>query len=152
MQFKLNVRNARDEMTRVWQTVCDGVRQGDLVLTLAKPNKTRDQEKKYHAMIGEISQGVQVLGKHYSPDIWKALLVDEFEQERKAMGEPLGNPGMTVPSLDGQRLISVRPSTRQLSTKEASAFIEFLYAKGVEFGLRWSAYAEEINAEASHAA
>lgn len=152
MQVILTAQNYESEFEAVKPAIADELQRSDLVMTITRTNKSRDQERKYHAMLGEISNGVQVLGKRYSPEIWKVLLVDEFEQERQAMGEPLGHPGATVPSLDGRRLVTVRPSTRQLSAKEASAFIEFLYAKGVEFGLRWSATAEEIKAGAGHAA
>ena len=54
------------------------------------------------------------------------------------MGEPLTHPGKTVISLDGQRKVTVRPSTKKFRKKEASDFIEFLYATGIEYGARFT--------------
>ena len=65
-------------------------------------------------------------------------LVDEFRRVREEMGEPLTHPGKTVISLDGQRKVTVRPSTKKFRKKEASDFIEFLYATGIEYGARFT--------------
>ncbi|MET4160501.1 hypothetical protein ABIE61_000315 [Marinobacterium sp. MBR-111] len=130
----------RDRMMRVWELVNQAVRAGGSVaVTIGKPNKSRDQERKYHAMIGDIAKQVTFYGtKRHSAEVWKALLVEMFERERQAMGEPLRKPGRLVPSLDGERMVSLRPSTRDFSVQEGRDFIEFLYAQGVEMGVDWS--------------
>jgi hypothetical protein len=155
-EFTINSQNVRSVMVHAWQLVSSAAKAGDLILILAKPDKTREQEKRYHSLLGEISKQVvfeepglrtrlrSPESKRYPPEVWKALLVDEFEQERALMGEPLRKPGRVVLSLDGHRMVSLRPSTRDFSRKEASDFIEFLYAWGSEMGVLWSARAHEI--------
>jgi hypothetical protein len=124
-----------------------------LLVVVTEIGKSRAQERKYHRLIAEFSKQIQfdlprlATGKvvqipkkrRYSPDTWKALLVDAFEQEKALMGEPLRKPGRVVPSLDGQRVVSLRASTRDFSRVEGSEFIEFLYARGVEYGVQWPA-------------
>lgn len=155
----------RERMMLVWNLVNRGIQGGAVVVTLGRVSKTRDQEKKYHAMIGDIAKQVtfdfradeetgvvtRLFGrerrKRYSVDVWKALLVDKFAQEKAAMGEELANPGETIQSLDGHREVTVRPSTRKFRKREAAEFIEFLYREGVDMGVNWSEPALAIYAE-----
>lgn len=123
---------------------------GDVVVRLCRPNKSREQEEKYHAMINDISKTVKMpiydsmgvivegVNRSYSPEVWKAQLVDDFEQELKQMDKTLKKPGRVIRSLDGKRWITIRPSTTGFSIEEGSWFIEFLYAKGAELGAVWS--------------
>ena len=151
MQVNLTAQNYQSQFESVIPAIADELQRSNLVMTITRPNKSRDQERKYHAMLGEISNGVQVLGKRYSPEIWKVLLVDEFEQERRAMGEPLGHSAATVPSLDGRRLVTVRPSTRQLSATEASSFTLFRYATALGVWTRRSATPQRAKSRAVYA-
>ena len=90
-------------------------------------------------MIGDIADQVIFPGnKRYRRDIWKALLVEQFAFDKAEMGEPLVHSGETIVSLDGKRIITVRPSTRQFKVSEAAEFIEYLYAKGSEYAVKWS--------------
>lgn len=112
---------------------------GSVVVTLRMESKSRDVEKKYHAMIADIAKQVTFFGKkRYSSEVWKSLLAEQFANDRAAMGEPLRHPAQTITSLDGRRIITVRPSTAKFGKKEASDFVEFLYAEGVEMGIVWS--------------
>lgn len=138
----------RGLMLRVWNLVTEMIRTGPVVVTLTRESKTREAEKKYHAMIRDIAQQVTFFGKKtYAPEIWKALLVDQFEQEKLNMGEPLTHPGQLISSMDGRRTITVRPSTTQFRKTEAAEFIEFLYAQGCEMGVNWSEPALAVYAE-----
>lgn len=160
-----DTETVRPIMHRVWQMVNKGLQAGTVVVTLQRINKTREQEKKYHAMIRDISQQVsfdyaanedtgfvtRLFGrdrkKHYSVSVWKALLVEQFAREKEAMGEPLTHPGETVQSLDGTRVITVRPSTRDFRVKEAAQFIEYLYMQGTEMDVKWSEKALKVYEE-----
>ena len=126
----------------------DSLSGGAVELVIQRFSRSRDQNAKFHALIGDISATVEVDGRYYSAEVWKALLVDDFEKERREMGEPLSHPGETVMSLDGRRAVTVRASTVKFRVSEASDFIEFLYAKGTEYGARFSdkslEYYEEI--------
>jgi len=155
-EHELNKSNLRAVMVAVWGLVVEAVQGGDVLLIVTEISKSRAQERKYHVMLKEIAAQVvftrpgigQAQQVRYKPDAWKALLVDAFEQEKAAMGEPLAKPGRSIPSIDGSRLVSIRASTKDFRKKEASDFIEFLYARGIEYDVRWSATAEQIAAEA----
>lgn len=146
-EFTFSQDNARAAMMAIKTLVIDLLQGGPVSVLIRRPSRSREQEKMYHSLIGVIAQQVRVFGKPYEPEIWKALLVDKFEHERAAMGEPLRKPGQIVPAMDGSgRMVSVRPSTTGFSVAEGSAFIEFIFSEGVEMGVKWPASAEEIAA------
>jgi hypothetical protein len=99
--------------------------------------RSNDQNKKFHALIRDISNTAKV-DKKYSQDVWKALLVDAFEQELKSQGEELPKPSKVALSFDGQRAVSIRPSTTSFNKAIGAKFIEFLYVFGVENGATFS--------------
>ena len=111
---------------------------GPVCIELKRESKSRDQEAKYHAMIGDIAKTVVVNNQQFSLESWKALLVDAFQLERREQGNPLSHEGQTVKSLDGRREVTVRPETKRFRKKEASDFIEFLFATGSEYGAVFS--------------
>lgn len=132
-------------MTALRGWIVEALQGGAIHVQLLRPSRSREQEKHYHALIGEIAAQVKVFSKKYKPETWKALLVDQFEKEMAELGRPLRKPSETVPAMDGSgRLVTIRPSTTKFSKEEGGAFIEFLYAQGVEMGVIWSANAEQI--------
>ena len=157
--FEFSIRDrvhAINSMRAIRDLVNDFLRvKGSVVVIVMEVSKSRTQEQHYHAQIGEIARLVTFdadgdeqehcrrdfsgSGRRYGPETWKMMLVDEFDQERTAMGEPLRRPGRYVPALDGSgRLICERAKTSDFTPEEATAFIEYLYAKGVEYGIDWS--------------
>lgn len=138
---------AQQKFTALKQFMLEALSGGPISVLVRRPSRSREQEKLYHKLIAVISGQIKVFGKVYEPEVWKALLVDQFEQERAAMGQPLRKPGQIVPAMDGSgRMVTVRPSTTGFSVAEGSEFIEFIYAQGVELGVKWPATAEEIAA------
>lgn len=114
-----------------------GIKGGPVVITLGRPKKSRELEEKYHCQIADIAKTVEIDGRRYAADVWKALLVDEYEQELRAMGKELRAPSHVVASLDGRRVVTIRPSTTDFSQHEASGFVEFLYKFGAEHGAKF---------------
>ena len=132
-------KTMRDRMMEAWTAVNQAIEGGKVVVEIKRPNKTRDMEKKYHAMIADIARQVKFDGRRtFSTDVWKARMVEQFAKAKSDMNEPLSSPGATVMSLDGERIIFVRPSTTQFKVKEGSEFIEYLYAEGTDMGVVWS--------------
>jgi hypothetical protein len=111
---------------------------------ITEPLKKREQEEKYHAMIGDISKQIEHLGRKWDADDMKRLLVDDFAEEMRLAGTPLHHDGRVTPSLDGRRIVQLGIQTRDFYVKEASAFIEYLYAQGAQYGVKWS---EKITGE-----
>lgn len=152
----INIRDAqtvRERMMVAWNTVNEALKGGPVVIEIRRFYKSREQERHYHALIGEIAKQVTFDGnKRYSVEVWKARLVEQFAREKELMGEPLRHPGETVVSLDGQRIITVRPSTKQFLVREAADFIEYLHVTGIDMGVRFTNRAQAIYAEYREAA
>lgn len=111
-------------------------------VTVEEPKKRRIQEAKYHAMIGDIAKQAIVEGRKFSEVVWKAWLVDSFEDELKSQGKTLSHPSeMTFNPFTG-RWVTLRASTSEFSTSEANMFIEYLYAFGSENEVQWSEKAD----------
>lgn len=116
------------------------------MVQLSEPTKRRVQEEKYHAMIGDIAKQVTHIGRKWDLDDMKRLLVDEFAEEMRLAGTPLHHDSRVTPSLDGQRIVQLGIQTREFYVKEASQFIEFLYAFGAARDVRWSEKVERMYA------
>jgi hypothetical protein len=110
------------------------------VVSISPPNKKREQEEKYHAMIGDIAEQCMHVGRTWDEESWKRLLIDEFADQMRAAGTPLHHDGAgsVTPSLDGRRIVQLGIQSRRFWVAEASAFIEFLYAYGAGQGVRWT--------------
>ena len=107
---------------------------------LTPPQKSRDQEEMYHAMIGDIhkSKKFTFLGQaDWSSDDIKRLLVDAFAKEMAALGTPLAQSGRVVPSLDFQGTVQLGIQTRNFRKNEGSEFIEYLFAYGASIGVQF---------------
>jgi len=104
-------------------------------VTVSEPSKTRDQEEKYHAAIGEIARAnPEYMGMRLDAEDWKRLLVDMYVKYRRELGKPLRQDGRIVPALDRQGFVQLGVQTRRFLKEEASGFIEFLdfYAATLE--------------------
>ena len=129
----------RFQMGLAWNCTLEAIKGGGIVVEIKRFSKTRDQEKKFHAMIQDFARQITFFGnKKHKLEIWKALFVEQFAEEKRQMGEPLRHQGQTITSLDGQRIITVRPSTTQFLAAEAAEFIEYLYQQGAEMGVVFS--------------
>lgn len=102
-----------------------------LILEIRPESKTRDQEKKYHAMIGDIAKQAQHIGASWEPEDWKRLLVDKFARETNR------THGKVIPNLDKTGVVEVGVQTRKFSRSDGSEFIDWLYAWGVDNGIKW---------------
>lgn len=108
------------------------------VVRITPPVKKREQEERYHAMIGEIAEQVEHIGRKWDLDDMKRLLVDEFAEEMRIAGTPLHHDSRVAPSFDGKRIVQMGIQTREFWVKEAAQFIEFLFAFGAMRGVVFS--------------
>lgn len=108
------------------------------VMTISGPTKKRSQEERYHAMIGDISKQTEYAGKRWSADDMKRIMIDEFAEEMRLAGTPLHHDGRLIPSENGRRVIQLGIQSRDFYVKEASQFIEFLFAYGAARDVIWS--------------
>ncbi len=116
--------------------------QGYLV-KFAEPKKSREQEEKYHAMIGEIANQFLFLGRRWDAEDMKRLCIDQLKRETLTdpdfaeLWKQVGETNM-VPSLDKTGFVMLGTQSRKFPKKLAAAFIEWLYAFGAENGVRFS--------------
>jgi NinB protein len=124
------LEQAKALMDKIWPKVKDSLKAGKQLRMEIKPeSKSRDQEEKYHAMIGEIAAQAQHLGAKWSAEDWKRLLVDLFAKETGIQG------GKIIPSLDSTGIVQLGLQTRNFTKEQAMEFITFLEAWGASNGI-----------------
>lgn len=109
------------------------------VVVIREPVKSREQEEKYHALIGEIAanpppDALRMLnGQKLDRECWKRLLIDAFRHETKddpdlaPHWQKFGSMQL-LPALNRPGFVTVGEQSRNFSTKLASAFIGWLQA------------------------
>lgn len=117
--------------------------------------KSREQEKLYHAQIRDIARHYVHAGRKWDAEDMKRLLVDAFRRETK--DDPVLRDYWAMfgdmrlaPAIGSDGFVALGYPTRRFPKPLASAFIEWLYAFGVEVGVVWSRDArrpERIDAE-----
>ena len=130
MKFELTKDNATALMGSVWPKVKEALQAGkQLTLEIKQTNKSREQEEKYHAMIGEIAKQAQHLGAKWDSESWKRLLVDQFCKDNGL------KTGAVIPNLSGDGIVQLGMQTRKFTNEQASEFVEWLHAWGAEHGV-----------------
>lgn len=101
-------------------------------------DKSREQERLYHAQISDIAKQCTFMGRKHDADDWKRLLVDAFAKVMRDAGTPIHHDGRVLPSLDFERVVQMGIQTRRFYKAEASEFVEFLYAWGSQENVIWT--------------
>lgn len=107
--------------------------------------KTRLQEEKYHAMLGDIAEQMQHLTQVLDDESWKRLCVLQFKSDCIANDVPRladywrGKKMRLIPSLDGSSLVTLGDQTRKFPKYVAAGFIEWLNAYGANNGVKFKA-------------
>jgi len=130
MIFHLNnPKQAHSILTTEWPKMKAALEAGKhLVMEIKAASKSREQEEKYHAMIGDIAKQAKHLGSHWDADTWKRLLVDKFVREQGISSQIMAN-------LDGNGIVQLGFQTRNFTKEQASEFVEWLYAWADENGV-----------------
>ena len=130
MRIELTKDNATAVMGSVWPKVKEALQAGkQLTLEIKQANKSREQEEKYHAMIGDIAKQAQHLGSKWDAESWKRLLVDQFCRDNNI------KTGVVIPNLSGDGIVQLGFQTRKFTKEQASEFVEWLHAWGAEHGV-----------------
>jgi NinB protein len=113
---------AKRLMTMLWPKVLVALDAGrNLTLEVKDASKSRDQEEKYHAIIGDIAKQAQHMGAKWDSETWKRLLVDKYCRETGLNSQIMAN-------LDSDGLVQLGFQTRKFTKEQASEFVEFLLA------------------------
>jgi hypothetical protein len=83
--------------------------------------KSREQEKLYHAIIGQIAKQAQHLGSRWNQESWKRFLIDQWASEEKQT-----NISKLAPSLDGERIVQLGMQSRRFTKEQGISFVEWL--------------------------
>lgn len=83
--------------------------------------KSRDQEKLYHAIIGQIAKQAQHLGSRWNAESWKRFLIDQWSSETNQT-----NISKLAPSLDGERIVQLGMQSRRFTKEQGMSFTEWL--------------------------
>ena len=95
-------------------------------VTIGPALKSRAQESKWHAMLGEIAEQAQHMGAKWELDDWKRLLLKKWAKDHEEAGI-----GRVIPDLDGDGIVQLGIQSRHLS--------EALYGSLIEFTQMWCA-------------
>lgn len=134
--FRLVHQQARQLAAKACMEAEDG-----FMVTISQPARNLEQNAKLHVMIDDISTQALFMDKEWEAENWKRLLLDAFARIKASEGEPLkGGFGKIVPNLDHSGFVQLGVQSRGLRKKEASEFIEYLFAFGAmqEPQVTWS--------------
>ena len=96
-------------------------------VTFQDPKRTPDQNSKMWAMLTDVSEQKDHLGRKYTPDQWKVIFMHALGQETQF-----------VPSLDGKTFIPIGHRSSELSIGEMADLITLMDAWGSENGVIWT--------------
>lgn len=134
---------------RISAELYECIENGPLNVSISSAKRSAIQSAKIHAMYGDIAKmtvfvyygikvDLRIHGPEHSLEYCKAILVKWFDEEMRASGEPLKNEGKMMYCPRQNESFYCRPSTTEMSVKEMTNHILWLYAFGAEIGVKWS--------------
>jgi hypothetical protein len=96
----------------------------DSRIEIREPKRSIPQNDRMWAMLTDVSNQADHLGRKYAPDVWKALFMHELGQQCEF-----------VPSLDGQTVIPLGYRSSELSVAEMTELITVIEAWGASHGV-----------------
>jgi hypothetical protein len=98
------------------------------VCQVKEPTRNLDQNAALHAALADIVKAkVKWAGREWDIDSWRAIFVSAH-----AKAENL--PVQTIPGLEGE-FVAIRRSTTRMTKSELSGLIDYVFAKGTEWGV-----------------
>lgn len=93
--------------------------------------RTLAQNSRMWSMLTDVATQVRWHGQRLTADEWKLLFLDALDRETR-----------TVPSLDGQGVVSLGRSSSDLSRQEMSDMQELIAAFGAKRGVKFKVFDE----------
>jgi len=90
--------------------------------------RTREQNGKLWAMLGEIAEQVEHCGRRYAPDQWKVLLM-----------HACGHEAQLLPALNGNGVVPYGGRSSHMTVAQMAELIEFIQYWGEQHGVRFAA-------------
>jgi hypothetical protein len=95
-----------------------------MIVQEEETRRSGEQNKKFWAMLTEISQQKEHCGRHYSPDQWKVLFMHAWGQEVQFL-----------PSLDNSTFVPFPYRSSKLSKEDMIELIEWIGAWSAQNGV-----------------
>ena len=95
----------------------------------ATDKRSIEQNKKLHAMLGDISRQITHYGQTYSIDVWKRLTMAAWLRED-------GQQAIMIPAIDGNGVDVVFERSSKLSVSQMTAYIEWVTVYCVNSGVK----------------
>jgi NinB protein len=86
-----------------------------------EPKRSGEQNDLMWMLLSFVASQKLHQGRKYAPEVWKCIFMNALGQETKF-----------IPTLDGQSVFPISLRSSQLSKKEMTDLIEFIYAWGAE--------------------
>lgn len=117
-------------MQSLWPKVKAALAAGrKLTLEIKEASRSDEQNRKYHAIFGDIAKQAEHCGSKWDAEDWKRMLVWQYCKEKQI------EAGKVVPSLDMTGIVQLGQQTRKFTKEQASEFVEFLLAWCAENGI-----------------
>ena len=102
-----------------------GLPAGPVMISLGRPRRTVDQNRKLWPMLNDISRQVEWYGQYLSAEDWKHVLTASLVKQK------------AVPGIDGGFVVCGLSTSRMTKTLFCH-LVELIYAFGAEHDVRWS--------------
>jgi hypothetical protein len=131
MKYELiDKSQAKRLMTMLWPKVLVALDAGrKLTLEVKDASRSDEQNRKYHAIFGDIAKQAEHCGSKWDAEDWKRMLVWQYCKEKQI------EAGKVVPSLDMTGIVQLGQQTRKFTKEQASEFVEFLLAWCADNGI-----------------
>lgn len=109
---------------------CVAKAPGNFTVEVKPTKRTDDQNRRFHAMVGDIAKQHTFAGKKITAIKWKVLLVSGHATATNEGSE-------IVPGLEGE-FVNLRESTAEMSVGRGASLIDYTRAFGDSLGIEWS--------------
>ena len=103
-----------------------GLQGGPVLVTLGRESRTKEQNRKMWPLLTDLSKQHEWFNQLREPEEWKVLVMSAYKGETNV-----------VPGINGE-VVNLGLSTSGLNKAEFSELIEFIYALGSGWGIKWS--------------
>ena len=131
MKYKLyEEKQAHGVILLVWPKIKEIIQSGKkVILEVTEESRSNPQNKKFHAIIGQIARQAEHAGAKWDAEAWKRLLIDQWAKDT---GRSRGD---VVASIDGGDVIQLGIQSRKFTKAEGADFIEWLLAWSAQNGI-----------------
>ena len=117
-------------MLLVWPKIKEIIQSGKkVILEVTEESRSNPQNKKFHAIIGQIARQAEHAGAKWDAEAWKRLLIDQWAKDTNR------SRGDVVASIDGGDVIQLGIQSRKFTKEEGADFIEWLLAWSAQNGI-----------------